>query len=193
MKPAHQIIMPRHLIRAALISVCLLASGCATVREETCEQFEANRKIANYATQYVLSKTDTDAVVNSSKPLPRKTSAAVHSYRLHVDPAAIKPCHHLVLHKELSLQLSAGMKQTLEEVREIYTADGALVATKAEIISGQIHSTGYYTSEARLPIPENTPAGEYRLISKIVMKTKKKSQAVVLARTSVNFQVLSRQ
>jgi len=183
----------RRFVPVILVGLSLLASGCATFRGETCEQFEANRKDTDYSTQYQFSESDSETAARNFKPLPRSANAVVRLYRIHLDPPKVKPCRHLTIRKEIYLQQSARLNRTLEEVREIYTSDGALIATKTESVGDRLRTSGYYTGETLLPIPENAPLGKYRIVSKLMLKTKKKSQAIVLAKTSASFQVLSRQ
>lgn len=193
MTRARRRIHPRRWVPLILGGLSLIASGCATIHEETCEQFEANRKDADYSTQYQFSESDTETAAGNFKPLPRGANAVVRLYRIHLDPPKVKPCRHLTIRKEIYLQQSARLNRTLEEVREIYTSDGALIATKTESVGDRLRTSGYYTGETLLPIPENAPLGKYRIVSKLVLKTKKKSQTIVLAKTSASFQVLSRQ
>ncbi|MDO8597287.1 MAG: hypothetical protein Q7R45_11770 [Sulfuricaulis sp.] len=183
----------RRFVPVILVGLSLLASGCATIHEETCEQFEENRKDTDYSTQYQFSESDSETAAKNFKPLPRGANAVVRLYRIHLDPPKVKPCRHLTIRKEIYLQQSARLNRTLEEVREIYTSDGALIATKTESVGDRLRTSGYYTGETLLPIPENAPLGKYRIVSKLVLKTKKKSQAIVLTKTSASFQVLSRQ
>lgn len=183
----------RRFMPVILVGLSLIATGCATIHEETCEQFEANRKDTDYSSQYQFSESDSETAAKNFKPLPRGANAVVRLYRLHLDPPKIKPCRHLSIRKEIYLQQSTRLNRTLEEVREIYTSDGALIATKTESIGDRLRTSGYYTGETLLPIPENAPLGKYRIVSKLVLKTKKKSRAIVLAKTSASFQVVSRQ
>lgn len=193
MTRAQRRIHPRRFVPVFLVGLSLLASGCATFHEETCEQFEENRKVTDYSTQYQFSESDSETAARNFKPLPRGANAVVRLYRIHLDPPRVKPCRHLTIRKEIYLQQSARLNRTLEEVREIYTSDGTLIATKTESIGDRLRTSGYYTGETLLPIPENAPLGKYRIVSKLVLKTKKKSQAIVLTKTSASFQVLSRQ
>jgi len=183
----------RRFMPVILVSLSLIATGCATIHEESCEQFEANRKDTDYSSQYQFSESDSETAAKNFKPLPRGANAVVRLYRLHLDPPKISPCRHLTIRKEIYLQQSTRLNRTLEEVREIYTFDGALIATKTESVGDRLHTSGYYTGETLLPIPENAPLGKYRIVSKLVLKTKKKSRAIVLAKASASFQVLSRQ
>ena len=181
------------LVPVILVGLSLIVSGCATIREETCEQFEANRKDTDYSTQYHFSEPDSEMAAKNFKPLPRGANAVVRLYRIHLDPPKVKPCRHLTIRKEIYLQQSVRLNRTLEEVREIYTSEGTLIAAKTESIGDRLRTSGYYTGETLLPIPENAPLGKYRIVSKLVLKTKKNPRATVLAKTSASFQVLSRQ
>jgi hypothetical protein len=193
MTRAQRLFHLRPFVLGIITGLNLIASGCATIHEETCEQFEANRKDTDYSTQYQFSESDSEMAAENYKPLPRGANAVVRMYRIHVDPPKVKPCRHLTIRKEVYLQQRAQLNRTLEEVREIYALDGALIATKTESIGDRVRISGYYTSETLLPIPENAPLGTYRIVSKLVLKTKKRSKTVVLAKSSVSFEVVSRQ
>lgn len=184
--------LPYRFVSAILAGICLLMAGCAAFREETCAQFEEQRKDTDYTTQYRFSEPDSETAVRNFKQLPRGETAVVRLYKMRVDPPRIKPCHHLTIHKEIYLQRTADASRMLEEVREFYTADGALIATKTESVGDQLRTSGYYSGNTPLPIPENAPPGKYRIVSKLVLKVKNKSQAMVLAQTSAGFQVIPR-
>lgn len=180
------------LVLSILTGLCLLTTACATFRQETCAQFEERRKETDYRTQYRFSDSDSETAASNFKQLPRGKSAAVRLYKMQLDPPAIKTCNQLVIHKEIYLQRTADKKLVLEEVREFYTGDGTLIATKTESIGDQLRTTGYYTGNTPLPIPENAPSGKYRIVSKLVLKRKNKSQSELLAKTSASFQVVAR-
>lgn len=182
----------RRISPAILAALALLLSGCASWRGMTCAQFEENRKEADYATQYRFMESDSETAARDFKPLPKGTSAIVRLYKMRIDAPKIAPCNHLTLYKEFYLQRKAGRDLMLEEVREFYTAEGALIATKVETIGNQLRTSGYYSGDTILPIPEKAPPGKYRIVSKLVLKGKNTSRSTLLAKTSVNFQVISR-
>jgi hypothetical protein len=186
-------IFVRRHVPVLIVGLSLIASGCATIHEETCEQFEVNRKDTDYSTQYQFSESDSELADKYFKPLPRGANAVVRLYRLQLDPPKVTPCRHLTIRKEIYLLQSTRQKRSLKEVREIYASDGALIATKTESIGDRLSTSGYYTGETLLPIPKNAPLGKYIIVSKIVLKTNKKSRTVVLAKSSASFQVVSRQ
>ena len=180
----------KRLVGAALAVTWLAISGCATFHEDTCAQFEERRKETDYDTQYRFSESDSDTAAHNFKPMPRSAGAVVRLYKIRIDQTRIKPCHNLTIRKEVYLQRAAGANMVLEEVREFYTAHGTLIASKTEILSDQLRTSGYYFGDTPLPIPQNAPPGKYRIVSKLVMKAKnKKTRAVMLARTSASFQV----
>lgn len=192
MKQVLYFIPLKRILPVILAGLGLLLSGCASFRETTCAKFEENRKEADYATQYRFQESDSETAARNFKSLPKGTSAVVRLYKMRVDTPKIAPCNHLTLYKEFYLQRKTRGGLTLEEVREFYTADGALVATKVETIGNQLRTSGYYIGDTSLPIPEKAPPGKYRIVSKLVLKAKNTSRTTLLAKTSVYFQVVSR-
>jgi hypothetical protein len=180
------------MVRAALAGLCLLTSACATFNQQTCAQFEERRKETDYSTQYRFSDSDSETAASNFKPLPRHRSAAVRLYKMQVDTPTIKTCNHLMIHKEIYVQRVADKRLVLQEVRDIYSGDGKLIATKTQSIGDQLRTTGYYTGNTPLPIPENAPPGKYRIVGKLVLKRKIKSPGVVLARATASFEVVAR-
>jgi hypothetical protein len=180
------------LLRAAVPGLLLIVSGCATFTQETCAQFEERRQQADYTTEYRFSESDSEAAARNFKPMPRGAGAVVRLYKLRVDPRQVKPCHDLTLRHEIYLQRASGSGITLEQVREFYSAGGALIASKTEILGNQLRTSGYYFGDTPLPIPQHAPPGKYRVVSKLLMKTKGRNpRSVMLARTSASFQVLA--
>lgn len=192
MKSTMRNIPSGHRLAFLLVGFTLLISGCAGFREMSCAQFEKSRQETDYTTRYRFLETESETAARNFKPLPKNASAIVRLHKMRIDPARIKPCHHLTIHKDIYLQRKTGGNFTLEEVREFYTADGALIATKTETIAGQLRTSGFYSGSTLLPIPEKAPPGKYRLVSKLVLKMKNSSRVTQLSRTSVNFQVVAR-
>ncbi|MCR4302033.1 MAG: hypothetical protein NUV51_10515 [Sulfuricaulis sp.] len=170
----------------------LLLSGCAGLRETSCEQFKEVRQETNYTTQYRLLETNTESAARRFKPLPKGAIAVVRQYKMEVNAPEIRPCNHLKIQKEIYLLRKNDKNLVLEEIREFYTADGALIATNSEFVGDQMRTSGYYAASTPLPIPEKAPPGKYRIVSKLVMKRKNTSRTTVLARTSTSFQVIAR-
>ena len=194
MKHPLYLFAPERLVPVVFAALSLFVSGCATVHQETCAQFEERSKDADYSTKYVYSDTDSETAAANFKQLPRGRNVMVRLYRMSLAPAKINPCSYLTIRKDIYLQRSARNGLALEEIRQFYTADGALIATKTETIGDQLRTTGYYTGDTLLPIPPNAPPGKYRIASKLVLKTiyKHKHRFTVLAATSANFQIVAR-
>ncbi len=192
MKQTRYLFPLKRLLPVMLAGLGLLLTGCASFRATTCAQFEENRKEADYTTQYRFLESDSETAARNFKSLPKGTVAVVRLYKIRVDTPKIEPCNHLTLYKEFYLQRKTGGNLTLEEIREFYTADGTLIATKVETIGNQLRTSGYYTGDTALPIPEKAPSGKYRIVSKLVLKGKNTSPTTLLAKTSVNFQVIAR-
>lgn len=181
-----------HRLALLLAGFALLISGCAGWREMSCAQFEESRQETDYTTRYRFLETESETAARNFKPLPKSANAVVRQYKMRVDPSAIKSCNHLTIHKDIYLQRKMDRNLVLKEVREFYTSDGILIATKTESIADQLRTSGFYSGNALLPIPEKAPTGKYRLVSKLVLKKKNSSRATLLAKTSVNFQVIAR-
>lgn len=177
---------------AIMLGLSLLVTGCATFQKGSCAQFEERQDDADYATQYHFSDSDSETAARNFKSLPRGKSAVVRSYKMHIEPVKIKPCQHLTIRKEIYLQRNAKANLMLQEVREFYAGNGMLITTKIESVGSQLRTTGYYSSNTLLPIPETAPPGKYRIVSKLTLKAKNGSRPVELAKTSVNFQILVR-
>jgi hypothetical protein len=164
----------------------LLITGCATVLlPSNCTQMGAETASQS---RYQPSRGTTEAET-AHKPLPRGSLAVARVYRLSVNPDKVSPCRYLSIEKELYLQRASGNGFTIEEVRDIYSASGVLIATKSENLTAQLRESGFYSASASLPIPEQTPTGSYRIASRIVLRAKG-GEPIVLARADTRFTVL---
>lgn len=181
----------KRLLPVLIGGSALLFSGCASMHQMTCPEFEKNRREADYGTRYRFMESDSETAADNFKPLPRGKTAAVRLYKMRVGTTRIRPCNHLTLYKEIYLQRRVGVHLKIEEVREFYTADGALIARKVETIGDQLRTSGYYSGDMVLPVPEHAPLGKYRIVSKLVMKEKNRTRTTVLSKTSVNFEVIA--
>ena len=115
------------VLAVAIVSI-LAAGGCANLYSPSCAQFEESRKETDYTTQYRLLESAAKTSMPLYKPLAKKSRVAVRVYKMQLQTDAIKPCNHLILHKEISLQRAPNGELALEESREFYAADGALIA-----------------------------------------------------------------
>jgi len=193
MKPVSYRTVGRYRYPVILLGFGLLLGGCATPRETACELFEKNRKSTEYTTQYHVVEASSKTKTPAFKKLPKGTDAAIHMYTMRVDSPAIEPCHDLIIYKEFYLQKRYHKRKLiLEEVREFYSAEGVLIASKTESIGDQFKGNGFYTGDTTLPIPEKAPPGKYLILSKITLREKKNSAPKMLANSSVYFHVIPR-
>ena len=114
MKFFHLDVLSKFNSMSVIAACALLASGCVSLTQETCEQFEERTKDADYATQYRNSETDLAASTRNFRSLPKNTSAVARLYKLELDPTTINPCRHVTLHKELYLLRSAKEEWSLK-------------------------------------------------------------------------------
>ena len=204
-KPQSRSASPRVKTGSLLGAFLAALTGCATapssvvqpdpaVRTEktetppACAEFAEQRKTLRYATSYRIAPGESESAARNFRPLPAGEPARARHYTLRFDRDAIAPCHHLMIRKELYLQRAARLALRFQETREFYAGDGTLIAVKNEVLENQLGVTGYYLASVPLPIPQNAPAGKYRVVSKLVLQNPN-GKAQLLATTSANFQV----
>jgi hypothetical protein len=176
--------MPAPVRHAALGAIAMLLSGCATLFPETCEQFEENRKTANYNTEYKFE----NARLDNAKPLGRNEMATAPRYQMRLDSENVRPCSHAKIKKQLTLVRRDNADLIFEETREFFTAGGKRIAQRTETLT-TLDKSGRYTATVPLPIPKNAPAGKYHLTSILTVKTKHNPKPIVLARSTATFTV----
>ncbi len=173
----------------ALLFLCLaVLAGCATAPPTSCEQFEQSRKTTRYDTVYRYSDADTRLAAKRFAPVRRSETVAVRWYTLRTNRTQIGGCDHLYLTKDLYLLRKPDASARLLEQREFYTADGKLITTKREDVSGQLKVTGFYSASVPLPIPKDAPPGAYRIVTRLIAKVTDTADRT-LATTSAEFRV----
>jgi len=170
-----------------------LAAGCATLLAPDCTRFESERKQTQYTPDYELLASQTRQFAPGFRPLTGQSPVAVPFFKTVTTDDAAHHCTHLVMTKDLFLQRAdKTRKLIIEETREIYTTAGKQVATRTVDLSPQFPATGYYSAKERLPIPEATPAGKYRIVTRLTYRTAPKAKPVLLARSTMDFAVLAK-
>lgn len=176
---------------AIVLALGVLGSGCASLFAPDCARFEEERKQTDYTPRYEHSPAKTRKLATELKTLPNKSLAAAPLYKAAPGSVSVRHCTHLVIDKELYLQRSDKARQLIiEETREVFTADGKRVASKTINLSEQLSKPGYYGAKERLPIPEATPAGKYRIVNRLTYRAGPKANTVMLGRTTLDFEVL---
>ena len=184
----------RHFVSFTTIAgLMLLAGGCASFPflPGNCERFADDRKKTDYSTRYKISTSRTEDSIKRYPPLPRGSFAMSRHYRIGVSSKETHTCRHITIEKDLYLQRLPGNGVVLEEVREIYTAGGGRIATRTENLTAQLAKTGYYQAETAFPIPEKTPPGTYRVVSRLLVRTRAHGTRQ-LAQAESQFTVLAR-
>ena len=174
-----------------VVALAALASGCASFLPGNCERFAEDRKKTDYTTRYKISASRTEDSVKQHPPLPRGSLAVSRHYRIGVSSRETHTCRHITLEKDLYLQRLPGNGAVLEEVREIYTAGGGRIATRTENLTAHLTKTGYYQAEVAFPVPEKTPPGTYRVVSRLLVRTPTQGTRQ-LAQAESQFTVLAR-
>jgi hypothetical protein len=181
----------RHLAALAMMGTLLLPGGCASLIPGNCERFADERKKTDYTTRYRLSEAHSQDGARQHPPLPRGQAAMARVYRVGMSSRDTHTCRHIMIEKDVYLQRMPGGGLVLEEVREIYAAGGGRIATRTENVTAQLARTGYYQAEVAFPIPEKTPPGTYRVVSRLLLRGRGPG-AVPLGQAETSFTVLAR-
>jgi hypothetical protein len=166
-----------------LIVLAALLGGCAVLKPQTCDQFDAKRRQTSYATEY---RRDARTAV---KPLHKGHAALAVEYNISVDADSVRTCTHVNVRKELTLARREEAGIVIEEASEFYAEDGTRITVKNENLTNQLRESGRYTASVPLPIPRGAPPGRYYLVSTLLLKSK--GEAFVLAKTSAYFTVVA--
>lgn len=178
------------LIAPLLIFVVLALPGCVTVFAPDCARFKQEEKATNYETRYRYSEHDTATEEVNYRALPKPRRAAARLYKVRLSDDRISVCSHLDIHKNLYIERNAKRGMVLEQIREFYTNGGQLIAAKREDVTAQLARSGHYYASVPLPIPEGAPAGKYRIVSKLVVRSKRGAREEILARATAAFEVV---
>jgi hypothetical protein len=180
-----------HTDRLFVIALITALTGCVSVPPPAdCDRFAVDSKQLMYQTKYTFSEQKTARYAKDHRALPASTPAAAPVYKLDIEKDVVRVCSHLALQKELFLQ-RGGDGITIEETREFYAQDGALIASKTENLSPQLKKSGFYVATVPLPVPEKAPPGQYRVVSKLTLK-KPGGKAIILAEASDSFSVIAK-
>jgi hypothetical protein len=170
--------------------LALLAGGCATHPPGDCPSFERAHAVTDYATHYDFSEFRSRWLAGDFKP-SGTTPASAPLYHLEVEGETVTTCTQLWLRKRLYLQRANAVELVIEETREIYAANGRLIATRKEDLSAQLRTPGHYSTRVPLPIPAATPPGSYRIVTRLSYKTRAHAKPVTLAQASARFTVVT--
>lgn len=169
-------------MRAALLPVASLLTACAAPVEKAPPDCSAQRAVS---TPYQRQATGFLRLGQ----LPKGARVVVRDYRLSVDRNTVAPCGQLHLRKEVALVRAPKRALVLKEVREFYAEDGTLIVRASEDVSAQLRATGAYGGALSLPIPARAPAGNYRIVNKLLWEGGK-GKPVLLSEAVAQFRVV---
>lgn len=171
------------IIRGSVIAVAvLLLGGCTVPAKKTAADCSEQRATATPYARQAIGFLRLGA-------LPKGARIVVRDYRLRLDRETVGPCEQLNLRKEIALVRAAKGKLVLKEVREFYAEDGTLIVRASEDVSGQLNATGAYGGSLTLPIPARAPAGNYRIVNKLLWEGGK-GKPVLLSEAVAEFRVV---
>ncbi len=173
---------------ALLLAVLLFASGCASMREYSCERQEESTRGTKPHTTYRLIQP------RPGQPAARTLSAGsvamVPAYDMSFRPGYTRPCTTLTLHKDVTIQRSADQDVVLSEIREFYAEDGTLITSATQDVSSQIRQSGTYVATTPLPIPKSAPPGKYRIVSRLLYERRGGRNSHQIARAEGFFYII---
>lgn len=173
-------------VRLLLVATALTAAGCATQpppKQNLCADYDTRVRSLRTATPYSLA---TDA--NASKPgLKKGVTLRVTDFHVAPSQPAVRPCDVIRLNKELVLHASKPASVQMLEVREFYSASGALITTRTDRLRGQFNAAGQYKGETAVPIPPGAPPGKYRVLVRLTTDPVGKRKAITLATAETAF------
>lgn len=156
-----------------------------------CEQFNQVSKEIDYDTHYRFAEFETRGVHEYYDSLPKPNHAAARLYKIELSDERTQVCDHVQIRKDLYLERRPSKALVIEQIREFYTDSGRLIATKRENVTADLTRSGYFIATVPLPIPKAAPPGKYRIVSKLVLRTKRGARAKVLAQATTAFEVVS--
>ena len=176
-------------LRPALLLAALLASGCASMSEYSCErQEERSRGVKPQTTYRLVPLKPGHAAV---RKLPAGSVATVPTYTMNFRPGYTRPCTTLTLHKDVVIWRSDDQDIVLNEIREFYAEDGTLITSSSQDISSQVRQSGTYVAVTPLPIPKSAPPGKYKIVSKLMFDRRgNRSGSHLIARVEGNFYIV---
>jgi hypothetical protein len=179
--------------RLLLVATVLTAAGCATQpppKQNLCADYDTRVRSLRTVTPYSL-EADTK---HASKPVLKK-GVPMRVTDFHVAPSrpAVQPCDVIRLNKELVLHASKPASVQMLEVREFYSASGALITTRTDRLRGQFNAAGQYKGETAVPIPPGAPPGKYRVLVRLTTDPVGKRKAITLATAETAFVIQAAQ
>lgn len=170
----------RPVIRSLLaLATLAFASGCALPGTPRTGCTAANAPSLPYRLMSQTERTD---------DLPNETVVAAHRYSIRTDRTHVKPCSDIAIVKELHIRRADGHALKLREERKFFAEDGTEVANSSEAVGRYLGRSGTYRAVQVLPIPAQTPGGEYSVLTELYLDDADNG-AILLNRARTQFWV----
>lgn len=156
---------PRQFSPRVLLIAPLFLAGCAHLDDFNCDMHETSTRGKKPFTTYTAVEP------KPGQTLPRilepGSTPQAPVYTLSFKPGFTKPCTMITLQKEVVIHRGVESTLVLNEIREFYAENGALIASSTQDISEQVRKSGAYHASTPLPIPRTAPPGKYKIVSKL--------------------------
>jgi hypothetical protein len=175
-----------------LLTAGLLATAGSVEASWLCKYYAWRNDDLRYRTVLKYSTEQTRAARKKYAPLPEKgVYAMVRLYEIEPEAPETRPCRNLLINKRLFLQRKDDPDFVLRERSEFYAEDGTLIVSNTQDLTQQLPRSGYYIAADALPIPEDAPPGNYRLVTKLLLSKKGRTTAFLLASAEIHYRILA--
>ena len=175
-----------------LITAGVVATVGSVEASWLCKYYAWRNHDVRYRTVLKYSTEQTRAAQRKYAPLPKEgVYAIVRLYEIEPEAAETRPCRNLVINKRLFLQRKDDPEFVLRERSEFYAEDGTLIISNTQDLTEQLLRSGYYIAADALPIPEDAPPGNYRLVTKLLLSKKGRTMVFQLASTETQYRILA--
>ena len=189
------IVLTLRRLGTAIRAVTLITAGLliATSVEASwlCKYYAWRNNDVRYRTVLEYSAEQTRVAQKKYAPLPDKgVYAIVRSYEIEPEATETRPCRNLRIDKRLFLQRRDDPDFVLRERSEFYAEDGTLIVSNTQDLTQQLLRSGYYIAADALPIPEDAPPGNYRLVTKLLLSKRGRATVFLLASAEIRYRIL---
>ena len=189
------IVLTLRRLGTAIRAVTLITAGLliATSVEASwlCKYYAWRNNDVRYRTALEYSAEQTRVAQKKYAPLPNKGVYAIaRLYEIEPEVTEVRPCRNLLINKRLFLQRKDDTDFVLRERSEFYAEDGTLIVSNTQDLTQQLLRSGYYVAADALPIPEDAPSGNYRLVTKLLLSKKGRTTLFLLASAEIHYRIL---
>ena len=170
--------MGRARSRSLLLLIGAVLAGCAVEPERAvrCDASAPERP----AYEWVAATTAHASPATSGM-------LRVIRYRLTIPDKTVVPCDEVRLQKELTVATPPEARAGVWEIQDLFAGNGTFIVRRSEDVSSQLARSGRYRRTIVLPVPATTPAGRYRVVTRLVVK--QNGRELPLANATAEFRV----